>query len=43
MKKNSANVSNMGHNLSPLSAGGQLSVPDFEKWGSEKKWVPGGT
>ena len=42
MKKTSANVSNMGHNLSPLSAGVQLSVPDFEKWGSEKKMSPWG-
>ena len=32
--------------LSPtprLSAGGQLSVPNFEKGGSEKKWVAGWT
>ena len=27
----------------PLSAGVQLSVPNFERGGSGKKWVPEGT
>ena len=27
----------------PLSAGGQLSILNFENWGIRKKWVPGGT